>query len=245
MNRLSCRLAAAAVLALVVSLVGCGNVSTSGPKASSPKASGATAGSHTTASPATNGLENQTAATVVQEASAAFRAAKSVHVRGTIPIEGRMENFDLRYQGSSSSGTLTFHGVRVQIRTIGRALYMKTDERGWAAMGNSSAGQSMMANRWVKVSSAQSPTPVSLASFAAELTAQEYAQGGKVGQATLAGQKVVVVIYPDGSKLYVANAGTADPLRFDKAGSTGGRRDFTEYGAPVDITAPPNAMNLS
>jgi hypothetical protein len=50
-----------------------------------------------------------------------------------------------------------------------------------------------------------------------------------------------VVTYPDGSKLYVANLGTAYPLRFEDTGSVG-QRDFSEYSAAFHITAPPNPV---
>jgi len=51
-----------------------------------------------------------------------------------------------------------------------------------------------------------------------------------------------VATYPDGSRLYVASTGPAYPLRLDAAGSVGGRRDFSQYGAAFHITAPPNPM---
>jgi hypothetical protein len=128
-------------------------------------------------------------------------------------------------------------------RRVGDNAYMKAGKRGWAAMGNPPDTQGLLANKWVKSGSArQMLTPFSLATFASELTAEELAHGGTVTQSTLAGQKVVVVTYPDGSKLYAANTGRAYPLRFDAAGSVGGRRDFSEYGATFHITAPPNTM---
>jgi hypothetical protein len=63
---------------------------------------------------------------------------------------------------------------------------------------------------------------------------------GPFSLATLAGHKVVVVTYPDGSKLYVANTGPAYPLRFTDTGAVGSR-EFSEYGAAIHITAPPSA----
>jgi hypothetical protein len=243
MNRLTCRLAAGAALALAVTLTGCGTAKTNGPAASGPTASGATASSHPAASPATNGLEKQTAAGVAQAAGAAFKAAKTVHVRGTFIVGSATEKFDLRYEGGSTSGTFTVNGATIQMITVGDKAYLKADKRGWAAMGNPPETQGLLVNKWIKSGTAeQMLTPFSLATFASELAGAEMARGGTVAQSTLAGQKVVVATYPDGSKLYVANAGTAYPLRYDAAGSVGGRRDFSEYGAAFHITAPPNPM---
>ncbi len=190
-----------------------------------------------------NGLENQTAARVAQAAEAAFKAAKTVHVRGTFLADGRTETFDLRYEGGSTSGMFTVHGADIQIVTVGDNAYLKADKRGWAAMGNPPDTQGLLADKWVKSGSARDMlTPFSLATFASELTAEEFAQGGTVALSTLAGQKVVVAIYRDGSKLYVASTGPAYPLRFDAAGSVGGRRDFSQYGVVFHITAPPNPV---
>jgi hypothetical protein len=238
MNRLIYRSAATVVAALVVALVGCG---TSGTGA--PAASGSTAAGHPTASPATNGLEHQTAAKVAQAAGAAFKAAKTVHVQGTFLADNRTEKFDLRYEGGSTSGTFTVNGATIHMITVGDNAYLKAGKGGWAAMGNPPDTQGLLANKWVKSGSAsQMLTPFSLAGFASELTAEEFGHGGTVTQSTLAGQKVVVVTYPDGSKLYVANTGPAYPLRFDASGSVGGRRDFSQYGATFGITSPPNPM---
>jgi hypothetical protein len=98
-------------------------------------------------------------------------------------------------------------------------------------------------NQWVKAGSArQMLGPLSPATLASDLTAEEAMHGGTgtVAQSTLAGRKVVMVTYPDGSKLYVANVGTAYPLRFTDTGAVGSR-EFSEYGAAFHITAPASA----
>jgi hypothetical protein len=239
MNSLAYRSAAATAAVVITALAGCGT-GTSTPAASKPAASGSAA---STASPATSSLENQTAAKVAQAADAAFKAAKTVHVRGTFLADGRTEKFDLRYEGGATSGTYTVNGATIHMITVGDNAYLKAGKRGWAAMGNPPDTQGLLANKWVKSgSSTDMLTPFSRATFASELTAEELTHGGTVTQSALAGQKVIVATYPDGSKLYVASTGTAYPLRFDVAGSVGGRRDFSEYGTAFHITAPPNAM---
>jgi hypothetical protein len=243
MNRLAYRSAAVAAAALIAVLAGCGTGGTGTPAVSKPAASGSTAASHPAASPATNGLEHQTAVKVAQAADAAYKAARTVRIQGTFLVQNGTEKFDLRYEGGSTSGTFTVNGATIHMITVGDNAYLKAGKRGWAAMGNPPDTQGLLANKWVKSGSAkQMLTPFSLATFASELTAEEFAHGGTVTQSTLAGQKVVVVTYPDGSKLYVANTGPAYPLHFDAAGSVGGRRDFSQYGATFHITAPPNPM---
>jgi hypothetical protein len=139
-------------------------------------------------------------------------------------------------------GTFTVNGTPIHVITAGNKAYLKADQRGWQAMGNpDTAG--LAVNQWVRVGSArQTLAPFSIAMLASELTAEDSAHGGAgtVTQSTLAGQKVVVVTYPDGSKLYVADVGTAYPLRFDDTGAVGSRT-FSQYGAAFHITAPPSA----
>ena len=131
MNRLAYRSAAAAAATLIVTLARCGTTGASAPAASKPAASSSTAGCHPAASPATNGLEHQIAARVAQAADAAFKAAKTVHVRGTFLADGRTEKFDLRYEGGSASGTFTVNGAAIQIVTVGGEAYLKAGSAAW------------------------------------------------------------------------------------------------------------------
>ena len=56
----------------------------------------------------------------------------------------------------------------------------------------------------------------------------------------------MVVSWRDGSKLHVANTGPAYPLRMEfKKGSNAGLYELSEYGAPLHITAPNNAIDVT
>jgi hypothetical protein len=227
------------MVALAAILAGCGGSGTPSPKASSP------ATSHAVTSPAgTNGLENQTAAEVTKAATAALGAAKSVRVQGWMPIDGKKEKFDLQFQGNSNSGTYTVKGVPVKVKKVGNKVYAWLSDSAWEAMGNPPGAMSDYANTWVRFNPGEMTAPVRLGDLAAELTTREYLPEGAARQATLNGQKVVVVTYPDGSELYVANTGPAYPLRLDIPGPAGGRRDFSQYGKDFNITAPKGALDL-
>lgn len=86
---------------------------------------------------------------------------------------------------------------------------------------------------------------VSTDALAAEMTAFAQTEGGMVSQETLNGTRAVVVTYPDGSKLYVANTGPAYPLRLVMTGRGAGMADFSVYNGEFRITAPENALDLS
>jgi len=239
MNRHAGRLTAGLAGCLAIVLAGCGAAGTSSQTTPRPATNGV---ENQTTRPATNGLESQTAAQVARAANTALKAAASVHVRGTFYTAHRTENFNLRYEGGSASGKFTVNGAPIKVIAAGGSAYLKAGQRGWQAMGNpDTAG--LPVNQWVRVGSArQTLAPFSLATLASELTAEESAHGGAgtVKQSMLAGHRVVVVTFPDGSKLSVANIGTAYPLRFDDTGAVGSRA-FSEYGAAFHITAPPSA----
>ncbi len=195
----------------------------------------------------TNGLEKKSAAQVEQNAAAALKAAKSVHVTGTGRSQGKPQRVDLRIQGNSGSGTIeTADGV-LEITTVGADTYLKADQRAWQAMGAPPSLQRLASGRWVKLGAQQTSSVEgwSLDSLAAQLTKNDSPLQPRVEQATLDGNKAVVLSQQNGSKLYVANTGLAYPLRMELKGTDTGRLDFTEYGSDFHITAPSGAVDLS
>ncbi len=198
-------------------------------------------GATTATSTPTNGLQNKSPADVLQQAAAALVGAKSVHFVGTGP-SGRA---DVRIQDGSATGTLTLAGAQLKITIIGSDGYINTDQAGLKVFGAPPPVQRHAAGRWLKVP-ASDFTGLTLADLASQLTAYRGPLEPKVRQATLNSRKVVLIGWRDGGNLYVANTGPAYPLRAElKNGPNAGVVNFTEYGAPLHITAPSNALNPS
>lgn len=195
----------------------------------------------------TNGLERKSAAQVERAAAAALKGARSVHVVGTSRSQGKLQRIDLRIQGASSSGTIETGGAAFAIIRVGADTYIKADQRAWQALGVPPSLQRLASGRWVKLRSQQATSfeGMSLDSLAAELATSETPLQHGVQQATLGGDKVVVLSQQDGSKLYVANTGPPYPLRAERKGNDSGHIDFTEYGTDFHITAPSNVLDLS
>jgi hypothetical protein len=246
MNHKAFRLAAgAAMIALTVGA--CSSAGTSSSAGASSSATETPAASGSPSAPATrsatNGLEKMSAAAVAHEAIGMFSLASSVRVQGTMTGGVPAGKFDLRYEGPSISGSYVDKGSTYEYIAVGSRSYLKTSAAGWEAMGNTPDVAGMMAGHWQQTGSAPSGEEwPSRALFVTELGLRESAQGATVAQATLDDHLVVVVSYPDGSKLYVANTGPAYPVRFDVTGNGGGRRDFSQYSTPFHITAPKNAQ---
>lgn len=240
MNRSTFRIAAVGAI-MTLAAVACGTAGTDGATKTGSPAPGTTA-----SRPAGNGVAEMSPGQATRAALAAFTAAPSVHVRGTFTAEGRSERFDMRFEGTSASGSFTMKGAPIQTITSEGSMYLKAAADGLTAMGNPPDVAGMMADRWFKVSPSSEPgiSPLSLTFFTSELAAHATTAQGTVTDGALAGQQVVIVAYPDGSKLYVAITGPAYPLRFAVTGGTGGWRDFSDYGTAFHIVAPKNATDI-
>jgi len=189
----------------------------------------------------TNGLEKKSPADVLLEAAAALKAAKSVHIVATSAGAGHV---DMRLQGGSSTGTFTLSGAQLKFTIIGSDGYVKANQAGLKQFGVPRPVQRHGAGRWLKVP-ASGFTGLTLADFASQLTKYYGPLEPKVRQATLNGRKVVVISWRDGGKMHVANTGPAYPLRAEFKGQNPALIEFSEYGAPLHITAPRNAIDFS
>jgi hypothetical protein len=154
-----------------------------------------------------NGLEDKSAAQIQQDAVAAIKAAKSVHVTGTGITDGTSAQIDLRIQDGSSSGTVTLEDAHFEITGVGEDTYVKGDEEALESLGIPPEMYRLGANRWLKLSPQEAPglEVFSLDSFADQLTTNESPLAAEVEQTELDGTRVVVISRQDGSKLYIAN----------------------------------------
>lgn len=232
MKHASLRLAVVGAL-VALALAGCGGGSKTGHTQTKAP---------TTNRPATNGLENQSAARVLRAATAALRTAKSVHVKGAgVSDQGKPVQVDLRFQGRSGSGTIEQQGAKLAVVTVGDDTWIKGDQRAWKQLGAPTEALPRLAGRWVKTTEQQKDLEgFSLDSLAAALAKTDSLLVPTVEQTMLDGKQVVVIGQQDGSRLYVANTGPAYPLRAENKGKDAGRLDFTEYGIDFHITAPSN-----
>jgi hypothetical protein len=195
--------------------------------------------------PETNGIEDESAAEVLQAAADALENAKSVHVTGTSTSAGQPAEVDLRIQDGSSDGTITIEGTRLEITTVDSSLFVMGDHEALETLGVPPEAARLGADRWLELSPQQAGLEgFSLDSLAAEVASTDSPLEPTVEQTELDDEQVVVISQQDGSKLYVANTGTAYPLRAESKGQEPGRLDFTEYGADFHITAPQGPVEL-
>lgn len=186
------------------------------------------------------GFRSTPAAEVQQDAATALRGAHSVHVRGTILSHGESARLDVRMQGGMSSGAVMWKGSQFEITIVGLAFYLKGDQSAWLGLQAPPAVEGF-AGRWVKLRIDQVDFGVvSLDALVGSLMDKAWRTDAQVEHAMLDGTKVVVLIQPNGSKLYVASTGPPYPLRLHKPDGT--QLDFTEHGVDFRLAAPDDAL---
>lgn len=181
----------------------------------------------------------------LQAARDAFAGATSVHVTGTA-VHGADAYVVDAHLAAAQGGTATIKtsGQTVDVIRLGDDAYVGGDLAFWESVTGDPARARSMVGSYVRTSA----TNGNFGSFVAFTQPATYAAAlpdpaapATVGAATtIDGRGAVAVRDAAGSTLYVATTGPAYPLRLD--GLAGGQvvfLDFTGYGEPVQLTAPP------
>lgn len=198
----------------------------------------------------TNGVESKSPTEIVSAAQKAANSAKSVRVDGSVSTAGTQLTLDLQIaegkgaKGSISEGPLSFELIR-----LGDSVYIKGSAAFYEHFAGSEAAK-LLEGKWLQApaTSGEFATLGNLTDMS-QLLSTVLGQHGslaKGGTSTIDGKKVVAV--KDTSKggvLYVATTGKPYPIQISKSGSTGGKVTFSEWNAPVTITAPTGAINIS
>jgi hypothetical protein len=198
-----------------------------------------------------NGVASKPADAIVAAALAATNSAKSVHVSGTIPENGRQLTLDLHIAGSrGGSGWMAEKGARADIVRIGPKAYMKGSAAFWISFGGKAAAQ-ILAGRWI-VGSATSGNFASLTPLTDlhKLVGGMLSSHGKLvkgATTTIAGRSVIAVTdtTTQGGTLYIATTGQPYPVELVETGASAGKLTFDQWNAAVTLTAPKGAVDFS
>jgi hypothetical protein len=199
----------------------------------------------------TNGIDKLSAKDALAKVKTATSSVKSVHVKGTINQSGKPLTLDVSVGSAAAEGHIGVGGGTMDLRLVDGVTYFRGDSKVFAAFGANAAQASLAAGRWIKDTSSNGPA----GSFAGFLDEKKLFDAlltpegtiSKGGTATINGKKAQVLIDSSsaGVKLYVAETGAALPLRIERTGSSGGRVDFLDYNADVQVDAPSGALDIS
>jgi hypothetical protein len=197
-----------------------------------------------------NGVAAKTPTEIVTGAKVLADAASSVHVAGSILSGGSPITFalDLR-AGRGGRGQLSEDGLGFELIQIRGTVYIKGSPAFYRHIAGPAAAQ-LLQGRWLKAP-ASSGSLASLTSLTdlhqlVDATLAGHGALVKGANTTVAGQKVLgVTDTAKGGALYVATTGPPYPIEITQGGAGGGRIVFDHWNAPVSVTAPANAIDIT
>jgi hypothetical protein len=197
-----------------------------------------------------NGIASKTPTEILAAATAAANSASSVHVSGSIVSGGSPITLDLELvAGKGGRGQISEDGLSFNLIQIGGTAYISGSPAFYSHFGGATA-EKLLAGKWLKA-------PASSGSFSSlgSLTDLDQLLGTALSDhgaltkgptTTIDGQQVLSVTDAShGGTLYVATTGKPYPIEIYKTGKTGGKITFDRWNAPVTLTAPANAIDLS
>jgi hypothetical protein len=192
-------------------------------------------------------LDGKTGPEVAAAAADALEEAGAVHVAGTIEQDGEEGDVDLHLQGEDATGTLTLGGAEVELLSVDGQVYLQAPPDFWAGFGMPEEIAAQFDGQWVIVPAegASEFQDFSLQGFIDELRNPGSEVKDDVTTGEVDGEDVVVVEQEDGSRLSVADADDAYPLRIENEGDSPGTLNFSRFGEEEDITAPDDALDLN
>lgn len=236
-------LAGAAILGSVAACSASGTSTASG--------TSSTPGSTASASAQGGALDGLSADQIASRATADLKVVSSVHVKGSVQSSGQTIalNLTLGTQGCTGTMGISGEGSFVLLK-IGKTLWIKPDDKFWnhAAGSAGSAVIDLVSGKYIKPSAKGS----SLASIGALCNPAQFAKSfgsnmtgmAKGSTTTIAGQPALQIRDSgDAASAFVTVDAKPQFLRLDGGGSNG-RLDFTDYNAPLHLTAPPAAETL-
>jgi hypothetical protein len=231
---------AIAVSLLAVLAAGCGAGSSTSASTSTSTASASTAG---------NPLAALSAKQILAKAIADFKASSSVHLAGSERDSGQTFTMDLTIGANGCTGTVGLGGQgSMRLLRIGSTVWMKPDSKFWKSSLNATpADLSAVKGKYVRLSP-KGPVTSSFSSFCylSQLAGQFTGGQDRVvkGQtATINGQPALQLKdTQQAGSAYVTISATPEILQ---TGDSGGHVDFTDYNAPLALSAPPASQTVA
>ena len=196
-----------------------------------------------------NGVAAKSPDAIVNAATNAVNAVKTVHVSGSLRSGGSPITLDLTLvAGKGGGGQMTQSGLSFKLINLNQTVYINGSDDFWRHIGGTSAAQ-LFHGKWLRASANGQFAAVASLTTVQTLFNQLLSNHGKLAKGpttTVAGRKVVAVNdTTKGGTLYIATTGQPYPVQVSKKGSDGGRVVFDRYNQPASLTAPPNAIDVS
>lgn len=236
----------AAIAAVAIALVGGCSKSTSG--------SGTAGTGDAIKNAPDNGVAALAPAEILAKVQAALPKVSSVHISGGGVSDGQKVALDVKIKGTQgSAGTLsipigsdsTSSTIKLDFIVIGKDAYIKGDDTFWKTLAPSSPlSAAQLQGKWLKGSpDSERLKPLLTFGDLTSLSTELLKPDGKLTKGAakdIHGTKTIGLVDSgaNGGTLYISTQGEPLPVQIsqDKGATT---IDFTDYGKPVELTAPP------
>jgi hypothetical protein len=197
-----------------------------------------------------NGVASKTPTEIVAATKAAADSASSVHVSGSIVSGNTPITLDMDLvQGKGGRGQLSEGGLSFELIETEGTVYIKGSPAFYSHFGGHAAAQ-LFQGKWLKASAGDANfTSLTSLTELRKLLDSALTSHGKLVKGlptTAEGQPAIgVTDTSKGGTLYVATTGQPYPIEISKGGAEGGKVVFSRWNAPVSLTAPANAVDIS
>jgi hypothetical protein len=185
---------------------------------------------------------------IANKAIAGLKAASSVHFAGTIAESGATYIVNMNAGTTKCTGTLGIQGKgSFALLKTGQTIWIKPDNLFWTSNGATSAVLAVVGGKWIQSTTSDSNltsvsqlcSPAQIAdSFGSKLN--EVVKGATT---TVDGQSALLLKdTKDSSSAYVTVSAAPEFVRLN--GGSSGHLDFSDYNAPVNVSAPPPSQTL-
>jgi hypothetical protein len=199
-----------------------------------------------------NGVASKSASSILTAASAATAGATSFTYGGATQQSGSTANFKVSVSSSGKGkGVITISGQAVKLVKVGNTVYFSSTKAFWDKSAGAGAG-SLFGTRWVAVPSTDTDFAGINSLLDASQVASQFSGSSGTGftkgkTTTINGQPVIAVSGGassgnTGGTVYVATTGKPYIIRVSGAGTT---LTFSNYNQPVNVSVPPNSINIS
>ena len=197
---------------------------------------------------ADNGVASMTPAQILTKVEQDTTGAKSLHVYGAATSGGSRISLDLNLlEGVGGAGRFSEGALVFDIIRVGPAFYLKADQKTWLHFAKSSGLASLMAGKWMRVSTTSSDFAdlANLTDITKLVDGILSSHGALVkgSTTTVNGHSAVEITdRSDGGRLYVATSGPAYPLLLKGKGSSG-QLTFA-WNPHVSVKAPAKSLDF-
>ena len=186
---------------------------------------------------------------IAQTAFANLKEASAVHVSGILTDSSTVYDLNLTLGKTTCAGTLTEQGTGAfELLESGSQVWIKPDDQFWKNAGSSDPSVlSMLEGKYLATTTSdKSFAPLVELCDPAQLGAQFGTPTGMVkGQATEVSGEPALQLQDTGDSGTLDVLDSATPLLLRLDAGSGQQLDFSSYGVPASVTAPPASETLS